>query len=279
MFLHGHTTPPHLGRLTVFLLSSRVSDFYRRMWASLSQIRHFGVAKSCMSLCWVSQLVASSLASHTPISSHVQSGDAFCHLLQFERLQQSRTMHRVTCSLTLLHVTLQGFMVGSDGGTLFLFERDGEGAARTYRKTKTLALQGQPVKIRNLAVSPTEDTLLCTLENNQMYSLNLTNTELMKASLLCCAVLCCAVLCCALLCIILRHAVLHALPCCAVLCCASRYAVLCITLCHAVLCITLYHAVLCITLCHAVLCNWPAVCPNTARMLAIQMSNLTLLPA
>ncbi|KAL0032683.1 hypothetical protein WJX79_002789 [Trebouxia sp. C0005] len=74
----------------------------------------------------------------------------------------------------------KGFMVGSDGGTLFLFERDGEGAARTYRKTKTLVVQGQPVKIRNLAVSPTEDTLLCTLENNQMYSLNLTNTELMK---------------------------------------------------------------------------------------------------
>ena len=71
-------------------------------------------------------------------------------------------------------------MVGSDGGRLFLFERDGEGAARTYRKTKTLAIEGQPVKIRNLAVSPTEDTLLCTLENNQMYSLNLTNTEVMK---------------------------------------------------------------------------------------------------
>ena len=91
----------------------------------------------------------------------------------------------------------QGFLVGSDGGTLFLFERDGEGPTRTYRKTKTLVIQGQPVKIRNLAVSPTEDTLLCTLENNQMYSLNLTNTELMKASCTRCAVLCCAVLCCA----------------------------------------------------------------------------------
>ena len=88
---------------------------------------------------------------------------------------------------------LQGFLVGSDGGNLFLFERDGEGAARTYRKTKTLAIEGQAVKIRNLAVSPSEDTLLCTLDNNQMYSLNLTNTEVMKvcyASHLCCA--CCA---------------------------------------------------------------------------------------
>ncbi|KAL3131590.1 hypothetical protein ABBQ38_007889 [Trebouxia sp. C0009 RCD-2024] len=74
----------------------------------------------------------------------------------------------------------KGFLVGSDSGKLFLFERDGEGIARTYRKTKTLAIEGQAVKIRNLAVSPTEDTLLCTLENNQMYSLNLTNTEVMK---------------------------------------------------------------------------------------------------
>ena len=70
--------------------------------------------------------------------------------------------------------------MGSDGGRLFLFERDGEGAARTYRKAKSLAVEGQSVKIRSLAVSPTEDTLLCTLENNQMYSLNLTNTEVMK---------------------------------------------------------------------------------------------------
>lgn len=78
---------------------------------------------------------------------------------------------------------LQGFLVGSDGGLLYLFERDGEGAARTYRKSKTLAIEGQSVKIRNLAASPAEDTLLCTLENNQMYSLNLTNTEVMKVQL------------------------------------------------------------------------------------------------
>ncbi len=133
----------------------------------------------------------------------------------------------VTCILILLHVPLQGFMVGSDGGTLFLFERDGEGAARTYRKTKTLAIQGQPVKIRNLAVSPTEDTLLCTLENNQMYSLNLTNTELMKVSSLCCAVPCHAVPCYAML----RCAVYHAFPCCAVHhampCCAVHHALPC----------------------------------------------------
>ena len=83
---------------------------------------------------------------------------------------------------------LQGFLVGSDGGSLFLFERDGEGAARTYRKTKTLSIEAQAVKIRNLAVSPSEDTLLCTLENNQMYSLNLTNTEVMKVCRACYAV-------------------------------------------------------------------------------------------
>lgn len=78
----------------------------------------------------------------------------------------------------------QGFLVGSDGGMLYLFERDGEGAARTYRKSKALLIEGQSVKIRNLAASPAEDTLLCTLENNQMYSLNLTNTEIMKVCLL-----------------------------------------------------------------------------------------------
>ena len=141
----------------------------------------------------------------------------------------------------VLHVALQGFIVGSDGGTLILFERDGEGAARTYRKTKTLAIQGQPVKIRNLAVSPTEDTLLCTLENNQMYSLNLTNTELMKVSLLYCAGLCCAVLC-------------HALPCFAMLCCVSCFAMLCCISCYAMLCYASRYTVLCCASCYAMLC-------------------------
>lgn len=151
----------------------------------------------------------------------------------FVCLQPSWNTEHVTCILMVLHGALQGFMVGSDGGTLFLFERDGEGAARTYRKTKTLVVQGQPVKIRNLAVSPTEDTLLCTLENNQMYSLNLTNTELMKVSLPCCAVPCRGMLCHAMPCCAAYHAlpccaVHHPVPCCAVHdaepCCAVHYA-------------------------------------------------------
>jgi len=190
----------------------------------------------------------------------------------FIRLQLSWSTHRVTCILILLHVTLQGFVVGSDGGTLFLFERDGEGAARTYRKTKTLAIQGQPVKIRNLAVSPTEDTLLCTLENNQMYSLNLTNTELMKVSLLCCAVPCHAVPCYAMLCCMSSFAML---------CCASRFAMLCCASRRAMLCCATRFAMLCCASRYAMLCfaTGQLYAPVLCACNATQMSNLTVLPA
>lgn len=36
------------------------------------------------------------------------------------------------------------------------------------------------VKVRNLAIQPGEETLVCTLENNQMFMLSLSNSELMK---------------------------------------------------------------------------------------------------
>lgn len=69
--------------------------------------------------------------------------------------------------------------MGEDGGFLTIFEKDGD----TYRKSKSFAIEGNAVKIKNLALSPTEEQLMCTLQNNQIFSLNMTNIEIMKVGL------------------------------------------------------------------------------------------------
>ncbi|KAK9830297.1 hypothetical protein WJX72_010857 [[Myrmecia] bisecta] len=71
-----------------------------------------------------------------------------------------------------------GFVVGAEGGVLTLFDKESD--ERLYRKSKQFSVEGQPHKIRNMALSPTEESLLCTLDNNQMYSLSMSNTEIMK---------------------------------------------------------------------------------------------------
>lgn len=42
------------------------------------------------------------------------------------------------------------------------------------------SVEGQLAKILNLSISPSEDNLACTLSNNQMYTLGLSNTDILK---------------------------------------------------------------------------------------------------
>ena len=72
----------------------------------------------------------------------------------------------------------KGFVVGCDGGLLSLYEKTED--KDYYKKTKTFGIENHPVKVKSLAIQPSEETLLCALENNQVFSLSLSNTELMK---------------------------------------------------------------------------------------------------
>ena len=83
------------------------------------------------------------------------------------------------CFLLLPHV-LQGFAVGTESGALVLFEKEGED--KLYKRIKTFGIEGQPHKIKSLALSSAEDLLLCALSNSQLFSLNMANTEVMKVS-------------------------------------------------------------------------------------------------
>ncbi|GMH45741.1 hypothetical protein BSKO_13704 [Bryopsis sp. KO-2023] len=71
----------------------------------------------------------------------------------------------------------KGFVVGHEGGVVNLFEKDEKDM---FRRGKSFAIENQPYKILNMAISPSEDQLACTLENNQAYTLALANTEIMK---------------------------------------------------------------------------------------------------
>lgn len=50
-----------------------------------------------------------------------------------------------------------------------LFEKDDRDM---FRKGKTFVIENQPYKILSMCVSPNEDQLMCSLENNQVENLN-----------------------------------------------------------------------------------------------------------
>ena len=83
-------------------------------------------------------------------------------------------------SFLLLPHVLQGFAVGTESGALVLFEKESD--EKLYKRMKTFGIEGQPHKIKSLALSSAEDLLLCALSNSQLFSLNMANTEVMKVS-------------------------------------------------------------------------------------------------
>lgn len=73
--------------------------------------------------------------------------------------------------------SVKGFVVGQDNGVVTIFERDEK---ELYRKARSFTIENQPSKVRHLAISPNDEHLICSLENYQVYSLPLSNSEIMK---------------------------------------------------------------------------------------------------
>ncbi|GMI47566.1 hypothetical protein TrCOL_g2169 [Triparma columacea] len=74
----------------------------------------------------------------------------------------------------------KGFIVGSAGGTLRIYERTDE-TREFYKLSKTFTIKTNlECTITNLAVSPSEDTLLCSTDDNQVYTFSLSNTDILK---------------------------------------------------------------------------------------------------
>jgi len=73
----------------------------------------------------------------------------------------------------------KGFVCGGSGNTVCLFEQSDD-PHEYYRHSKTFRVKGQMSRITNLAVSPSEDILACSLDNNHVYLLGLSNSDILK---------------------------------------------------------------------------------------------------
>eukprot|EP00217_Crustomastix_stigmatica_P010708 CAMPEP_0183813298 /NCGR_PEP_ID=MMETSP0803_2-20130417/52843_1 /TAXON_ID=195967 /ORGANISM="Crustomastix stigmata, Strain CCMP3273" /LENGTH=1181 /DNA_ID=CAMNT_0026058151 /DNA_START=28 /DNA_END=3573 /DNA_ORIENTATION=- len=72
----------------------------------------------------------------------------------------------------------KGFVCGGDNGVLSIYERSED--KDYYKRSKSFSIEDHHVKIKNLAVSPSDETLVCTLENNQVFVLGLSSTDILK---------------------------------------------------------------------------------------------------
>ncbi|KAF1332535.1 Wd domain-containing protein, partial [Globisporangium splendens] len=73
----------------------------------------------------------------------------------------------------------KGFVCGGSGGIVRIYDRSDDGR-EYYKKSKTFSVEGNTSTIKDIAISPTEDSLVCSMENNQLYVLTLSSTDILK---------------------------------------------------------------------------------------------------
>eukprot|EP00466_Bigelowiella_natans_P020910 jgi/Bigna1/37070/e_gw1.17.10.1 len=78
-------------------------------------------------------------------------------------------------SITCLATYSKGFVAGCDQALLYVFERDEK---KMYKQTRSFQIDGSYKSIKNVAISPTEDNVACTLENSQAYVLSISNSDI-----------------------------------------------------------------------------------------------------
>jgi hypothetical protein len=64
--------------------------------------------------------------------------------------------------------------VGGSNASVLTYERD---EREIYAKMKEFIIPEENWRVTNMAVSPSEDCLVCTTENSQIYCKQLSNTE------------------------------------------------------------------------------------------------------
>ena len=69
-----------------------------------------------------------------------------------------------------------GFVAGCEEGLLYVFEKDEK---EMFRQASYSQIESNAVRIKNIAISPSEDNVICALENNQAFILGIQNTEIL----------------------------------------------------------------------------------------------------
>lgn len=78
--------------------------------------------------------------------------------------------------ITALVATAKGFLAGTGSGAVLVFEKDDK---EGYRRVKAVAVESA-ARIVAMAVSPSEDMLAVSLDNNQLLTMPLNAVELLK---------------------------------------------------------------------------------------------------
>eukprot|EP00002_Diphylleia_rotans_P000166 TRINITY_DN1008_c0_g1_i4.p1 TRINITY_DN1008_c0_g1~~TRINITY_DN1008_c0_g1_i4.p1 ORF type:complete len:1179 (-),score=303.89 TRINITY_DN1008_c0_g1_i4:414-3950(-) len=73
----------------------------------------------------------------------------------------------------------KGFICAGDGGSLAIYEKSDD--KEYYRKAKQIKVENNTSKIRNVAMSPSEEIVSCATENNQIYVLTLSSSDILKS--------------------------------------------------------------------------------------------------
>ena len=73
----------------------------------------------------------------------------------------------------------KGFVLGSSMGVMRIFERSDE-TRECFRCSKTFRIENHATDIVSMSVSPTEENLVCSLLNSQLFTLNLSNADILK---------------------------------------------------------------------------------------------------
>ncbi|CAM9408970.1 unnamed protein product [Ectocarpus fasciculatus] len=82
-------------------------------------------------------------------------------------------------AICILAAFTKGFVAGGANGVLRVFERSDD-PGEFFKCLKTFRIEANVSFITNLAISPSEDQLALTTSNNQIYSLALSNTDILK---------------------------------------------------------------------------------------------------
>ncbi|CAM9162267.1 unnamed protein product [Pylaiella littoralis] len=118
------------------------------------------------------------LADEQQVVVSTEQGDLYL----FENLEFRCALATPTAdgaAICILAAFSKGFVTGGDNGVLRVFERSDD-PREFFKCLKTFRIEGNVSSITNLAVSPSEDQLALTTSNNQIYSLALSNTDILK---------------------------------------------------------------------------------------------------
>lgn len=79
-------------------------------------------------------------------------------------------------SIDVIITCAKGFICGGSAGTIHLFEKTDD--KDYYKNAKTFHVENHQAKIKSLAISPSEESLVCTLDNNQIIVLAISSSDI-----------------------------------------------------------------------------------------------------